>query len=148
MQGLFRNKTKIYYANWTGETQERLTPEGFRTGQRSNVYGPVKALWVNLSTTSGLTNNNISGKVQRNFFGQYNDYTATINPLPKDCDMTETSVLWVDRTPEIEEDGTTKTPYDHVVVRIASALNWPAAQIQRVDRANAIEEELWERALP
>lgn len=139
MQGMFRNMRRVFYANWTGERVERRNTAGERTGTYGNVYGPVKEMWVNFSTTSGLTNNNISGKVQRDKYGQYNDYTATINPLPDDCDLTETSVLWADTTPEIDDEtGTTETPYDHIVVRVASALNWRACQVQRVDRANAV----------
>lgn len=135
MQGLCRNRRRIWYANYSEDVEILLDEK--RTGRYRTVYGPVKEMWTNVSTTSGLTNNNISGKVQRDEFGQYNDYTLTINPLPYPCDMTETSVLWIDSAPEIAEDGTTETPYDHVVVRIAEALNWRAAQAQRVERANA-----------
>lgn len=135
MQGLMRNKKRVFYANWTGEQQE-IIRDGMHTGHFENVYGPVKELWTNVSTTAGLTNNNLSGKVQRNEFGQYRDYTLTINPLPDTCDLTEESVLWVDTAPEIDEFGNTTTPYDHVIVRIAEAINWRALQAQKVDRAN------------
>ena len=134
MQGLCRNRRRIWYANHTQDA-EVLIGDGQRTGRFKTMYGPVKTMWTNVSTTSGLTNNNISGKVQRDDFGQYNDYTCTINPLPNNCDMTETSVLWIDTEPVIGVDGTTDTPYDHVIVRIAEALNWRAAQAQRVERA-------------
>lgn len=137
MQGLKRNMKRIYYANWSGQQREILE-DGMHTGRWENVYGPVKELWTNVSTTAGLTNNNLSGKVQRNEFGQYRDYTLTINPLPDTCDMTEESVLWVDSVPEIDQDGNTTTPYDHVIVRIAEAINWRACQAQKVDRSNTV----------
>ena len=136
MQGLMRNMRKIWYANWLG-TQSEIIEDGMHTGRYMNDYGPVKELWTNVSTTSGLTNNNLSGKVQRDEFGQYRDYTLTINPLPDSCDMTEDSVLWVDTEPVIDEEtGKTDTPYDHVIVRIAEAINWRACQAQKVDRSN------------
>ncbi|MBR4186323.1 MAG: hypothetical protein IKQ87_11170 [Clostridia bacterium] len=137
MQGLFRNRRRIWYANGE-ETVEVLTDTGEHTGHYRVVRGPVKEMWTNVSTTSGLTNNNISGKVQRSMYGQYPDYTLTINPLPDTCDMRESSVLWIDTKPVIDADGTTATPYDHVVVRIAAALNWRAAQAQKVDRTHDV----------
>ena len=137
MQGLCRNRRKVFYANWTGGRTERVDYMGHRLGRYQNVYGPVQEMWVNVSTTSGLTNNNLSGKVERHAYGQQKDYTATINPLPDSCDMDENSVLWVDVVPEIKPDGTTDTPYDHVIVRIAEALNWRACQVQKVDRSGA-----------
>ena len=131
-----RNMRKIYYANWLG-TQTEIIEDGLHTGRYQNDYGPVKELWTNVSTTAGLTNNNLSGKVQRSEYGQYRDYTLTINPLPDTCDMTEESVLWVDTVPVIDETtGKTDTPYDHVIVRIAEAINWRACQAQKVDRSN------------
>ena len=137
MQGMCRNKVRVWYANHE-QTQEVLLDDGAHTGRFRVVRGPVRELWTNVSTPSGLTNNNISGKVQRELFGQYPDYTLTINPLPASCDMTETSVLWIDTVPQIDENGMTDTPYDHVVVRIAGALNWRAAQAQRVDRTHDV----------
>ena len=134
MQGLCKNRRKIWYANHSEDVE--VIRDEMRTGHYKTVYGPVQEMWTNVSTTSGLTNNNITGKVQREEFGQYNDYTLTINPLPPHCDMTETSVLWIDCTPEIDGDGMTDTPYDHVVVRIAEALNWRAAQAQKVERTH------------
>ena len=44
------------------------------------------------------------------------------------------SVFWVDTKPVLKEDGTTDTPYDHVIYRIAGSLNWRACQIARVQR--------------
>lgn len=133
MQGLCRNRQRVWYANHSEDAE--VLEEGQRTGRFRTIYGPVREMWTNISTTSGLTNNNITGKVQREEFGQYNDYTVTINPIPDNCDMTETSVLWIDTPPVLGAGGMTDTPYDHVVVRIASALNWRAAQAQKVQRA-------------
>lgn len=134
MRGLYRNRRVVYYANYLGN--EEVIVDGVHTGTYRPRYTKPKRMIVNRSTTSGLTNNNISGKVKRKPYGEELDYNVTINPLPANCDIAESSVLWVDTMPVLNQDGTTDTPYDHVVTRISYALNWRAMQAVKVDRAN------------
>lgn len=131
--GAERNKRTVWYALYEGTT-EIVDPDGNKTGERLPVYGKVRAMRVNISGTSGLTNNNLSGKVEYQPYGQQNMYVMTLNPLPSDCRIDEMSVFWVDTKPVLKEDGTTDTPYDHVIYRIAGSLNWRACQIARVQR--------------
>lgn len=131
--GAERNKRTVWYALYEGTT-EIVDPDGNKTGERLPVYGKVRAMRVNISGTSGLTNNNLSGKVEYQPYGQQNMYVMTLNPLPSDCQIDEMSVFWVDTKPVLKEDGTTDTPYDHVIYRIAGSLNWRACQIARVQR--------------
>lgn len=131
--GAERNKRTVWYALYEGTT-EIVDPDGNKTGERLPVYGKVQAMRVNISGTSGLTNNNLSGKVEYQPYGQQNMYVMTLNPLPSDCRIDEMSVFWVDTKPVLKEDGTTDTPYDHVIYRIAGSLNWRACQIARVQR--------------
>lgn len=131
--GAERNKRTVWYALYEGTT-EIVGPDGNKTGERLPVYGKVRAMRVNISGTSGLTNNNLSGKVEYQPYGQQNMYVMTLNPLPSDCRIDEMSVFWVDTKPVLKEDGTTDTPYDHVIYRIAGSLNWRACQIARVQR--------------
>lgn len=131
--GAERNKRTVWYALYEGTT-EIVDPDGNKTGERLPVYGEVRAMRVNISGTSGLTNNNLSGKVEYQPYGQQNMYVMTLNPLPSDCRIDEMSVFWVDTKPVLKEDGTTDTPYDHVIYRIAGSLNWRACQIARVQR--------------
>lgn len=131
--GAERNKRTVWYALYEGTT-EIVDPDGNKTGERLPVYGKVRAMRVNISGTSGLTNNNLSGKVEYQPYGQQNMYVMTLNPLPSDCRIDEMSVFWVDTKPVFKEDGTTDTPYDHVIYRIAGSLNWRACQIARVQR--------------
>lgn len=131
--GAERNKRTVWYALYEGTT-EIVDPDGNKTGERLPVYGKVQAMRVNISGTSGLTNNNLSGKVEYQPYGQQNMYVMTLNPLPSDCWIDEMSVFWVDTKPVLKEDGTTDTPYDHVIYRIAGSLNWRACQIARVQR--------------
>ena len=131
--GAERNKRTVWYALYEGTT-EIVDPDGNKTGERLPVYGKVQAMRVNISGTSGLTNNNLSGKVEYQPYGQQNMYVMTLNPLPPDCRIDEMSVFWADTKPVLKEDGTTDTPYDHVIYRIAGSLNWRACQIARVQR--------------
>lgn len=143
MRGCFRNMRRVWYANFLGT--EEIIEDGIHTGVYKPKYTNPILMWVNRSTTSGLTNNNISGKVRRYPYGEESDYNVTINPLPDDCTIGEQSVLWVDTEPCLEEDGSTKTPYDHIVTRISYALNWRAMQAVHVDRKDSgdIFEEVW-----
>lgn len=131
--GAERNKRTVWYALYEGTT-EIVDSDGNKTGERLPVYGKVRAMRVNVSGTSGLTNNNLSGKVEYQPYGQQNMYVMTLNPLPSDCRIDEMSVFWVDTKPVLKEDGTTDTPYDHVIYRIAGSLNWRACQVARVQR--------------
>ena len=134
MRGLYRNRRVVYYANYLGN--QEVVVDGVHTGTYRPAYTNPIRMTVNRSTTSGLTNNNISGKVKRKPYGEELDYNVTINPLPANCTIAESSVLWVDTMPVIKADGSTDTPYDHVVTRISYALNWRAMQAVKVDRAN------------
>ncbi|MBQ9708087.1 MAG: hypothetical protein IJV66_02750 [Firmicutes bacterium] len=143
MRGLYRNRRKIWYANYV--EKEEILEDGKHTGLYRYAYTKPVAVYVNKSTTSGLTNNNISGKVRRYMYGEEKDYNVTINPIPATCDISESSVLWVDAEPVIEEDGSTLTPYDHVITRISYALNWRALQAVKVDRAGETKDETFDR---
>lgn len=134
MRSLARNCRPVWYANY--EMNEEIIEDGQHTGRRRTYYTNVQMIWVNKSTTSGLTNNNISGKVRRHPYGEELDYNVTINPIPDTCDISEQSVLWVDTAPVINQDGSTDTPYDHVITRISYSLGWRALQAVKVDRSN------------
>ena len=135
--GAERNKRTVWYALFTG-TEKVLDAEGHWTGEWMPKYGKPQKMRVNVSGTSGLTNNNLSGHVEYYRYGQQNIYVKTINPLPQGCLIDEMSVFWLDQTPVPNDDGTTDTPYDHVVYRIAESLNWRACQVSRVERDNRV----------
>ena len=44
----------------------------------------------------------------------------------------------MDTVPEIKPDGSTDTPFDHIVTRISSAINHRACQIAKVNRSNEV----------
>ena len=123
MRGLEKNKQSFWYALY--ERSEPILDEyGNEIGTNPVYTNPVKETG-NVSAAKGRTDASL--------FGVTSVYDKTINPLPPDCPITETSILWIDRPPVIEEDGTTKTGHDYVVAQIAHSLNHKAYAVSKVD---------------
>lgn len=123
MRGMSKNKQTFWYALY--ERSEPILDEyGNEVGEHS-VYGkPIKEKG-NISAARGSTENDL--------FGINAVYTKTINPMPDDFPMDESSILWIDYAPVIEKDKTTKTAHDYVVSQVAKSLNHKAYAISRVD---------------
>lgn len=123
MRGMERNRQKFWYALY--ERSEPIFDDyGNEVGERS-VYGnPVKEKG-NVSAARGSTENDL--------FGVNAVYTKTINPMPKNCLIDESSILWIEVKPVIEADGSTMTAHDYVVSQVAESLNHKAYAINRVD---------------
>ena len=131
MRGMYRNQRPFWYANFV-RNENQTDEDGRYTGHPTPKYtNPVKA-WANISTTTGITNNNIAGKTENEHFGINLVYNAVINPMPLSFPMNEYSICWIDREPTIKEDGSTDTPHDHYVHRVATSLNSKAYLLTRV----------------
>lgn len=125
-KGLEANKQTFWYALYDHE--ETVTDiYGNEIGSRSVYSNPVKHR-ANISASRGPADNEL--------FGINAVYSRTINPLPLDFPMNEASILWVDKQPEINEDGSTNTGHDYVVTNVAPSLNHRAYAILRVDVAD------------
>jgi hypothetical protein len=48
----------------------------------------------------------------------------------------EYSVLWIDKLPQLNEDGTTDTPYDYIIQRVAKSLNSISIAVSKVTVSN------------
>lgn len=123
MRGMEQNKQSFWYALY--ERSEPILDEyGNEVGLKP-VYGsPIKSSG-NISTSRGRT--------ETGQFGAIAVYTKTINPMPIDCPIDESSVLWVDNVPAVMEDGKTVTPYDYVVTRVSRSISHKAYTIKKVD---------------
>jgi hypothetical protein len=114
MRTLQRNKTRIFYANYRGKIP--LKDEyGNLTGEYKISYGNPIEIMANVSAGSGDATTQL--------FGEHVSYDRTIIlgfPAPP---ISETSILWVDRPPKLADDGSTKTPHDYIVKRVAPGLN-------------------------
>lgn len=124
MRCLVRNKRTFYYASYIGETE--ITDEyGNITGEYSvNFTNPVKTLG-NVSAAQG--------EMQSRQFGESESYDKVIVLDDRNAPIDEHSVLWVDTLPHLNADGSTDTPYDYIVKRVAKSLNGVSIAISKVD---------------
>ena len=123
MRCLARNKATFYYALYTGQT-EIIDEYGNATGQYSVNYGnPIKALG-NVSAAQG--------EMQTRQFGESESYDKVIVLDDVNTPIDEYSILWVDTLPLPNGDGSTDTPHDYVVKKVARSLNSVSIAISKV----------------
>ena len=127
MRGLAKNRQTFWYALYE-RSEPVLDGYGNEIGNKPIYSKPIKASG-NVSSARGGTDGSL--------FGIYSEYAKTINPMPVDCPISETSVLWIDRQPVIEEDGSTKTGHDYVVTLVSGSINHKAYIISRVSTGDA-----------
>ena len=118
-----RNKATFYYALYTGQT-ELIDEYGNATGQYSVTYGnPIKALG-NVSAAQG--------EMQTRQFGERESYDKVIVLDYVNTPIDEYSILWVDTLPLLNGDGSTDTPHNYVVKKVAKSLNSVTIAISKV----------------
>ena len=123
MRCMVRNKTKFYYALYIDKT-ELIDEYGNSTGEYEVLHGnPVVALG-NISSAMGET--------QIRQFGESESYDKVIVLDNPNTPIDEYSILWVDTLPHLNADGTTETPHDYIVKRVAKSLNNVAIAISKV----------------
>ena len=118
MRSLRRNERRFWYANYAGN-EEILSD-----GQYKVKYGKPAEARANVSAARGALDDE--------HFGINADYDRTITTCDKSLNLAESSVLWIEKTPEIAADGSTATPWDYVVVKIARSLNSTTIAIKKV----------------
>lgn len=115
-----RNKQPFYYALY-GSTSPITDEWGNEIGMGVSYSAPVKC-WGNISPAKG--------EVTARQFGEDTDYDRTILLADRDTPIDEYSILWIDTTPELDQDGNLKvdaygnpvTPHNYTVKRIARGL--------------------------
>ena len=123
MRCMARNKTTIYYALYTGQT-EIVDEYGNVTGQYSVTYGNPTKMLGNVSAAQG--------EMQTREFGESESYDKVIVLDNPHAPIDEYSILWVDTLPHLNEDGSTETPHDYVVKKVARSLNSVSIAISKV----------------
>ena len=124
MRCMTRNKSKFYYASYIGETE--ITDEyGNSTGEYNLSYEKPVEMFGNVSAAQG--------EIQSRQFGESESYDKVIVLDDKDTPIDEYSRLWVDTLPLLNEDGSTETPHDYVVKKVARSLNGVSIAISKVD---------------
>ena len=146
MRVLSRNKKILWFANPTG-IQNVLDENGFRTGEKRNVYGkPIKER-MSLAISSGANNLGSQGMAELEPYGVVTGYTHRAVTENMDCQLSEESIVWIGELDEsiwseltdeewqqLQEDGTFPLPpYKFRVVRKATSLNHLIYYLKEVD---------------
>ena len=127
MKTLHRNKIRIYYANYAGKVPIR-DEYGNLTGEYQISYDRPFSLMANVSAARGESTTRQFGEDV-----SYDRIIVLDNPA---FPIAETSVLWIDTTPVISEDGTTTTPHDYIVKQVAPSLNSVSIAVSKVNVAH------------
>ena len=123
MRCMVRNKATFYYALYTGQT-EIVDEYGNATGQYSVTYGVPTKMLGNISAAQG--------EMQTRQFGESEIYDKVIVLDDVNAPIDEYSILWVDTLPLPNDDGSTDTPHDYVVKKVARSLNNVSIAISKV----------------
>ena len=123
MRCMVRNKSKFYYSSYIGET-EIIDEYGNATGEYQIEYANPVECDANISAAQGEM------KIRQ--FGESESYDKVIVLDDITAPIDEHSILWVDTLPLLNEDGTTATPHDYTVRRVAKSLNSVAIAIRKV----------------
>ena len=124
MRCMARNKSKFYYASYIGETE--ITDEnGNSTGEYNLNYSDPVEMHGNVSAAQG--------EMQSRQFGESESYDKVIVLDDRNTPIDEYSILWVDALPHLNEDGSTDTPHDYIVRKVAQSLNSVSIAVSKVD---------------
>ena len=123
MRTMTRNRKPFYYATLTGVSMS--TDKDGNYVEETNTYSdPVKAYGVFTPA---------DGTARSQLFGMNEIYDKVITLNSNDDYLAVGSVLWVDVEPEIDTKGSTDTPFDYIVTRVAPSLNFISVAIRKVN---------------
>ena len=125
MKGLERNKQEFRYAAPTGEKEPIVDKQGNLTGEYASGYSEPVTWKGNISAGSG--------DVEAAPFGSEITYDRIIVLDDPKFPINESSILWIDTPPEIQEDGSTKDPHDYIVKQVATSLNSVSIAVSKVN---------------
>ena len=123
MRILSRNKQTIYYALYSGETEE--IRDGLYTGEKVSIYALPVEIRASVSAARGTADIDL--------FGVNVSYTHTVIVDDMSCPINEHSRLWIGCAPVGE--GGAAVPHNYEVVQVAKSLNHIAYAVRKVDFA-------------
>lgn len=124
MRCMVKNMRDFYYATYKDKIE--------LSDEYCNNSGEYEVIYSNPVKSKG----NISsaqGEVQNRQFGDSESYDKVIALSNVDVPIDEHSILWVDALPSLNDDGTTNTPYDYIVKKVARSLHSVSIAISKVD---------------
>lgn len=128
MRDLQANLSTVYYAMYVGYMEGMK--DGRPTGQTAPQYTVPRQSAACISTPSGTTQNTP--------FGSFTDYDKIMITANEDFKADEHSVLWIDAMPVIKPDGSTDTPHDYTVEKLAAWGGQKAYAIKK--RVNSMDD--------
>lgn len=124
MRALVRNKILIHYANY--RDKKPIKDEyGNLTGEYEISYTNPIAVCANVSAARG--------EATTRQFGDDVNYDRVILIDDPKFPIKESSILWIETPPEIQEDGSTKDPHDYIVKQVATSLNSVSIAVSKVN---------------
>lgn len=131
MRCLNRNKRKIWFSNYIGQT-EIMDEFQNKTGQYAVEYSDPVSILANISAAKG--------DISTQQFGDDEAYDRVVVYESPDLDIGEHSILWVDVQPQLaskrlvlNEHGEAITPHDYIVKCVARSLNSVSIAISKVN---------------
>lgn len=131
MRMMERNKSRFFYALYKEKTP-KTDEYGNVTGEYEIIRDNPVEFFANISAAKGETSTRQ--------FGDSETYDKVI-VMDKDAPpIDEYTVLWVDKTPQLNEDGSLATsdegeiitPHDYIVKKVAKSLNSVSIAINKV----------------
>jgi hypothetical protein len=123
-----RNRQPFFYALYDGRA-ETIDASGKATGEYVVRYKNPVQTSANISAAQGSSYDRM--------FGTDVVYDRVIHTADMLTKIDENTVLWIDIPVTIEPDGSTKTPWNYIVKRVAFSLNFVSFAIRRVEVSNA-----------
>lgn len=131
MKTMERNKSRFFYSLYK-EKVPKTDEYGNDTGEYEIIRDNPIEFSANISAAKGETSTRQFGESE-----SYDKVIVMGNDAPP---IDEYTVLWVDSTPQIEEDGTLTlndngevvTPHDYIVKKVAKSLNSVSIAISKV----------------
>lgn len=121
MRIMQKNTTEFWYCLYK-ETQSIEDEYGNETGEQKVIYSAPVKMEANISAASGTT--------QVEQFGNFTSYDKVIVTCDLNCPIDENSVLFIDKMPEFNNDGS--PTYDYIVKRVAKSINSISIAISKV----------------
>lgn len=124
MKCMARNKSRVWYSLYIG-SEIGYDEHGNELPSPVLTFGNPVKIMANVSAARG--------SVQEVQFGLNENYDRVLVTDDVGIPLTEASRLWVDTMPVIKPDGSTDSPHDYIISKIARSLTNVSVAISKVN---------------
>ncbi len=121
MRLMNRNLSIIHYCLYDHK-QNQTDDDGYETGETKVIYKRPVKMKCSVSPATGYA--------QVNMFGNLESYDKVLITDDVSCPIDENTVLFIDKRPEFDSEGT--PIFDYVVRRVAKSLNSISYAVSKV----------------